>query len=399
MLEKFLLILIVLSWIYWLIATLLVFQFFGHRKATAIHSIPGTQQPYLPSISILKPVHGLDTQAYQNFLSFCHQDYPTYELLFGVDQIDDPSIPVIEQLQRDNPQCPIRLVLAGQGGPNRKANILQFLVEASRNDVMVVSDSDMRVTPDYLRRVVAPLSQEHVGLVTCPYRASLAQNLTAGLEALHMGVTFLPAVIVARHFISMRFAMGASIAVRRSDLEKIGGFSSVKDYLADDYEIAIRIANLGRQIVLSDYIMVSVLGATTFSDQWDREVRWSRCNRVNRPMEYPGYLLLFHLPMALALMVLSDASQLATHVLAVSLIFRWVTSWLISTRTRDLESQRWLIWLPVRDLLSVLVWFMGAFSHRVRWRGDTYLVSADGQMQPAGTWLPEWIRRRLGGNP
>jgi ceramide glucosyltransferase len=201
--------------------------------------------------------------------------------------------------------CSIRLVLAEPGGPNRKANILQFLVGAAHNDVMVISDSDMRVTPDYLQRVVAPLAQQQVGLVTCPYLGSHAINLNAGLEALHMGVTFLPGVIVARHFLDMRFAMGATIALRRQDLEKVGGFSTVKDYLADDYEIAVRIADLGRKVVLTDYIIVSVLGATTFSDQWDREVRWSRCNRVNRPLEYPGYLLLFHVPMALALLVVS----------------------------------------------------------------------------------------------
>jgi ceramide glucosyltransferase len=399
MLEKILLILIILSWIYWLIATLLVFHFFGQHKVTTKRPIPAVKPAYVPPISILKPVHGLDTEAFQNFLSFCHQDYPNYELLFGVDELDDPSVAVIEQLQRDNPKCSVRLMYAEPGGPNRKAQILQFLVEAAQNEVLVVSDSDMRVTPDYLRRVVAPLEQEQVGLVTCPYRGSFAHTLTAGLEALHMGVTFLPAVIVARRFLSMRFAMGATIVVRKADLNKVGGFASVRDYLADDYEIAIRIADTGKKIVLSDYIMVSVLGATTFADQWDREVRWSRCNRVNRPMEYPGYLLLFHVPMALALMVVSDASTLASQVLVTSLLFRWLTSWLIIARIGDIESQRWLIWLPVRDLLSVIVWFTGAFSHRVKWRGDTFLVSSDGRMFPTGSWLPEWLRRRFGGFP
>ena len=399
MLEKFLIILILLSWIYWLVATILVFSFFSHRKTQPQRSLLNPQRPYLPPISILKPVNGIDAEASQNFLSFCQQDYPNYELLFGVDQLDDPSVPLIEQLQRENPQCAIRLVLAEPGGPNRKANILQFLVDTAKNDVLVISDSDMRVTPDYLRRVVAPLAQEQIGMVTCPYHAALAQNFTAGLEALHMGVTFLPAVIVARHFLNMRFAMGATIAVRREDLKKAGGFASVKDYLADDYEIAIRIADLGRKIVLSDYILGSVLGSTTFWEEWSREVRWSRCNRVNRPLEYPGYLLLFHLPMALALFFITDASPIARDVLGFSLIFRWLTSWLITTRTSDIESRRWLIWLPLRDLLSVLVWFVGAFSHRVRWRGDNYLVSSDGRMQMAGSWVPEWIRRRLGGNP
>lgn len=399
MLEKFLLILILLSWIYWVVATTLVFHFFNTRKSKTLQSNAAIPDPSLPPISILKPVHNLDTEAHQNFLSFCNQDYPSYELLFGIDQPDDPSVPLIEQLKHDNPHCSVRLVLAEAGGPNRKANILQFLSKAAQNNIIVVSDSDMRVSPDYLRRVVAPLAQEQVGMVTCPYRGSMAVNLTAGLEALHMGVTFLPSVIVARHFIRMRFAMGATIAMRRTDLDKFGGFASVTDYLADDYEMAVRIADTGKKIVLSDYIMSSVLGKTTFSDQWSREVRWSRCNRVNRPMEYPGYLLLFHVPMALALMVVSDASHLASLVLVASLILRWLTAWLITTQTGDLESRRWLIWLPARDLLSVLVWFVGAFSRRVKWRGDSFVVSSDGRMSPAGTWIPKWLRSRFGGFP
>jgi ceramide glucosyltransferase len=399
MLEKLLLILIILSWAYWVVATILVFLFFTHRRTTIAPSTSQAASPYLPAISILKPVHGLDVEADQNFLTFCHQDYPDYELLFGVDQLDDPSVPLIEKLQRENPGCRIRLVLAEAGGPNRKANILQYLSEAAEHDVLVVSDSDMRVTSDYLRRVVAPLSQEQVGLVTCPYRGSRAFNLTAGLEALHMGVTFLPGVMVARHFLNMRFAMGATIVLRRQDLEKFGGFYSVKDYLADDYELAVRIADLGRKVVLSDYLMVSVLGATTFSEQWDREVRWSRCNRVNRPLEYPGYLLFFHVPMAVALLFITDASLFARQVFVACLLFRWLTSWLITTQTGDLESRRWLVWLPARDLLSVLVWFTGAFSRRVKWRGDTFIVSSDGRMAPAGSWIPEWLRRHFGGLP
>jgi ceramide glucosyltransferase len=399
MLEKFLLVLIILSWIYWIVAIILVFHFFTRQTNHFIQAPAEDTLPYQPPISILKPVHGLDTEAYQNFLSFCQQDYPNYEILFGVDQLDDPAVPLIEQLQREHPECAVRLVLAEPGGPNRKANILQSLTEVARHDVLVISDSDMRATSDYLRRVVAPLEQEQVGLVTCPYRGSRALNLTAGLESLHMGVTFLPGVMVARHFLNMRFAMGATIALRREDLKKIGGFSSVKDYLADDYEIAIRIADLGRKVILSDYVMVSVLGATTFSEQWDREVRWSRCNRVNRPMEYPGYLLLFHVPMALALLFFSDTSLFARQVFVACLLFRWFTSWLITTQTGDLESRRWLIWLPIRDLLSVLVWFTGAFSRRIKWRGDTFIVSSDGRMAPAGSWIPEWFRRHFGGLP
>ncbi|HCW52120.1 MAG TPA: ceramide glucosyltransferase [Clostridiales bacterium] len=368
-------VLVAASWIYWLTACWLTRAFF--RSPLPPRGKPG----FTPPVSVLKPVRGVDFEAYENFKSFCLQDYPEYEILFGVDEPDDPVVPVIHRLQRDHPELSIRLVVAKPMGANRKAAVLYQLTSAARHDILVISDSDMRVRPDYLRRVVAPLADRRVGLVTCPYIGEEAHSLPARLEALYMGVTFLPSVIVARRVLSMRFALGASLALRRTDLERIGGYAALVDYLAEDYQVGVRLSALGLKVHLSDYVMTSILGPTTFHEEWDREVRWARASRVSRPREYPGLILSFSTPLAGALAWLSGFSPAAVQALAVSLVLRWAVGWLVSGYTGDRVSRRSLVWLPVRDVLTALVWLAAGIGHHVVWRGEHYELERGGLMR------------------
>ncbi len=385
MLGTLLLLLIVAGWAYWLIALALVYEFFRHR--------PEPESGFTPPVSILKPIKGVDFQAYENLASFCRQDYPDYEVLFGVADAADPVVPIIEQLRRDFPERAIRLIVAEAFGANRKASLLERLAREAQHDILVVSDSDMRAKPDYLRCVVAPLAAEQVGLVTCPYLGEAALNLTAGLEALHMGATFLPSVVVARRAIAMRFAMGASVALRRRDLDALGGFGAVAGYLADDYQLGARMAASGRQVRMSNYIMACVLGATTFREQWEREVRWMRCAWVSRPLEYPGQLLFYSTPLAALLTVASGFEPLSLRILVASLLWRWLVAWLISLRTGDRQARRWLLWLPLRDLLSAAIWCVAALGRRIVWRGETFVLQPGGRMRPAAD-LPAAAGRR-----
>jgi ceramide glucosyltransferase len=374
MLETVLLIFVIISWVYWLVAWWMVRRLFR---------APELGDPdFLPPVSILKPVKGVDAQAYENFASFCCQDYHEFELLFGVSDPGDPVVAVIERLQHDFPRCKIRLICAPDIGANQKASLLSHLTEEAGYDVLVMSDSDMRVSPDYLQRVVPLLAKEGTGLVICPYRGEAAWTLTARLEALYMGVTFLPSVVVARRLFRINFAMGGTVVVRHRDLARIGGFASIVDYLADDYELGARIARLGLRVRLSDYVVVSVLGATTFQEQWQREVRWARCVRVSRSLEYLGLLLTFSTPLAAALVLASGLARTAWLVLCVSLLVRWLVAWLVSGHTDDRESQHWLFWLPMRDMLTALIWFTGLFGRRVTWRGEMYSLDPDGRIRP-----------------
>lgn len=338
---------------------------------------------FAPPVSILKPVCGLDAGAYDNFASFLRQDYPEYEVLFAVSDPDDPAVAVIDRLRRDVPEARVSLVVGvRQTFANPKVSSLAALTARAAFDVLVISDSDMRVGPDYLRRVVAPLARPEVGLVTCAYRGVAPATLTAKLEALHMGVTFLPEVIVARRFLDMQFALGATLALRRSDLAQIGGWQAVGDYLAEDSQLASRIAQTGKKVVLSDYLVDAYLGHTTWQEQWHREVRWARTNRVVRPKEYTGIILTFTVPLAVLLLPLDPLGLWSWLVVGGALVVRWTTAWLIAEATHNRSLCRYFAWLPLRDFLSALTWCAGAGGRHVVWRGQRYRLLADGRMKP-----------------
>lgn len=373
MIRTILILLVIASWVYWVVAFWFVRRFFSKSQ--------GIKPDFTPPVSILKPVKGVDNQAYQNFVSFCYQDYPEYEILFGVSDPDDPVIPVIEKLKNNFPQITISLIIVRTKWVNQKASILHGLASKARYKLFVVSDSDMKVTPDYLKKVVSPMADRKIGLVTCPYRGINPVTLTARLEAIYMGSTFLPSMMVARKFLDMRFAMGATVVIRETDLQRMGGFAAVAEYLADDYQLGLRITDLGLRVHLSDYIVSSVLGPTTFQEQWFREVRWAHCNRVSRPIEYPGIIITFSTPLSTLLLIFSDFSPLAWQFLVISLSLRWILTWLIFEYTQNQPIRKWLLWLPLRDMLSALVWCVGAIGKTVEWRGNFYSLTTDGRLE------------------
>jgi ceramide glucosyltransferase len=360
--------------IYWLVA------WWGVRWHFRVRHKP--DPAFTPPVSVLKPVRGVDDGAFENFASFCRQDYPEHELLLGVADATDPVIPVIQRLQARFPDHPIQLIIAAATGANRKASLLHHLAARARHDLLVVSDSDMRVTPDYLKRVTAPLASRHVGLVTCTYRGQGPSTVAGRLEALHMGVAFLPSAIVGNRLLRQKFATGATSALHRRELARIGGFAKLADWLADDYQLGARVGKLGLDVHLSDYVVPSILGDPTLRELWDREVRWSRCIRVSRPLQFPGLLLTMPTPMSLLLLIASGFSPLGWAALGVSLFVRWLAAWLITGYTGDLETRRWLPWLPIRDLMSFLVWCAGVVGRCVVWRGEKYFLCRDGRMRP-----------------
>jgi ceramide glucosyltransferase len=390
-LQLLLLLLVAVSWIYWLVAWWLTRRFFHHR--------PRAPAGYTPPVSLLKPVRGLDAQAFTNFTSFCQQHYPEYELLFGFADADDPGVGAVRQLQREHPDLTIRLVTGPVLGANRKASLLHHLVASAQYDILVISDSDMRVTPDYLRRVVAALKDPATGLVTCCYRGKNARTLPAGLEALYIGTCFLPSAIIANQVLKFGFAMGSTAALRRSDLARLGGFRAIAEYLADDYQLGARIAELGLRVHLSDYVVATVLGTTRFRELWHRETRWNRCARVSRPWCYLGMFITFGTPLALLYVLLSGFAPTGCGVLAVSVAVRWLVSALISISTGDVASRRWLLWLPVRDLLTSLVWLAGGLGRLIVWRGDRFILRSDGRMEPMPTTRADWLKELTAWRP
>lgn len=371
------LVLALAGWCFWLAAWWLAEAFFGRAPATG-----GSRAT--PGISVLKPLRGVDAEAVENFESFCRQDYPRYQLLFGAVDADDPVLPLVQQLQERHPDMDIQLHLLAEREGNPKAGLLHQLAGQARYDVLVTSDSDVRVPADFLRRIAAPLHDPSVGLVTFPYRGMSPVTFTARLEALHMSGTFLPWVLVGRSVLGMRFALGACLALRRTDLESIGGFAAVAPYLADDYQLGRRIARLGLRVHLSRTVVASVLGATSFREQWQREVRWARTTRVSRPLEYPALLITHTLPLALVYVALQGAGAASLAVLVLSLGLRLLVAGRVTALAGARDLLRWLPWLPVRDLLSAAVWLVGLAGTGVTWRGRGFRVGADGRLAGSG---------------
>lgn len=378
-----LIVLTVASWLFWLTAWLCTYEFFSAPQQVA--------EQFTPPVSLLKPIKGMEPDLYERLMTFVHQDYPEYEVLFGVLDADDSAMNVLSRLQREHPDR-VRVCVVDPVGLNNKVSILHGLATEARYSVMALSDSDMHVTPDYLRRVVSPLADPDVGLVTCPYIGEKPLTLTARLEALYMGATFLPLVMVARRYLKMRFSMGSTAVFRATELEAIGGFKALADYLADDYELAHQISALGVRVHLSDYVVHSMLGHTTFAEQWHREVRWQRCTRVSRPVEYPALLVTMSLPLALAVAISTGFSTLPAIVLGASLVLRLWVAREVTSYTADLASRRWLTLLPVRDLLTLAIWVAGGFGRSVRWRGERYSLTGDGKLAPASG---RGLRQRL----
>jgi ceramide glucosyltransferase len=330
---------------------------------------------FLPPISILKPLKGTDPEIYESFRSHCLQDYPEYEIIFGVSDPNDPAVESVKALQREFPDRRIQLVVSEKilGANVKVSNLAQMLTEA-RYDHLIVNDSDIRVEPDYLRRVTAPLANSQVGLVTCLYRGVPGATLGSRLEALGISTDFCASVLVARQLEGgIHFALGSTLAFRRVELDKIGGFTSFVDYLADDYELGKRIAGLGLTVNLSDVAVETYLPSYRLREFFAHQLRWARGIRDARAGGYLGLIFTFGLLWALLALMASGGAPWAFITLAITLLLRFAAALVVGRgvlQDRQILRDAWLI--PLRDLLAVAVWFASLGGHTVTWRGDRF---------------------------
>lgn len=344
----------------------------GERR-TARAAFHATQT--LPPVSILKPLKGIDPEIYESFRSHCLQDYPEYEIIFGVSDPGDPAVASVQQLQREFPDRAIRLVVCPEKlGPNVKVSNLEQMLTSARYEYLIVNDSDIRVEPDYLRRVTEPLGDSRVGMVTCLYRGSAAPTLGSRLESLGISTDFCAGVLVARQLEgSLRFGLGSTLAFRRADLGRLGGFKPIVDYLADDYELGRRIAGLGLQVRLSDVVVDTHLPAYDFRGFWSHQLRWARGVRDARAGGYVGLVTTFGLMWALLCVALSWPASWSWTVFAAVVLLRGIVAVAVGgsvLEDRQLPRNLWL--LPLRDLIAVAVWIASFAGHTVTWRGDRF---------------------------
>jgi len=345
----------------------------GLRFASARRN-PRAITSELPPVSILKPLKGADPEMYEALRSHCLQDYSDYEILCGVTASDDPAIPVVEQLIREFPQVNIQLLLCDKRlGANGKVSSLIQLTAAAKCEHLLVNDSDIRVEADYLRTVISELQQPDTGLVTCLYRGVPSATFASRVEAIGIGTDLMPGVLSA-DFVEggIHFGLGATLAMRKRDLEVIGGFEAIADYLADDYELGRRIAE-HKKVQLSTAVVETHLPAYDVSSFISHQLRWARTIRASRPGGYAGLLLTFTLPWALATVVLWP-SELSIALFAAALLARGVLAF-VSSRILLRENSVASLWLvPVRDLIAVAVWFGGLLSNTITWRGEKFIL-------------------------
>lgn len=370
-LELLLSLLLVASWAYWLTASVVLRRFLSAP-------VQPPSSAFIPAVSILKPFKGADHEAYACFASFCRQDYPDYEILFGAASPDDPGLAVVERLQEDFPTRSIRRIVTGDAEGNPKTAILERLAAEAHGEVLVAADSDIYAAPDIVGRLVAELADPAVGLASCLYRSRGATTLAARLLGLYLDGGFVPSAVLAYRLAGRRFAMGAAMAFRRSDLERIGGYGAFRDRLLDDYEIGSRIAALGREVRLAPAVVTHVLGAESFRGQWQRELRWNRGIRVARPADYAGLLVTQATPIACLLALASGFSRWGLAALGATLVLRAVVAHRAAGDLGGTSPRRNLLWLPVRDLLTAVAWSAGLAGRKVTWRGARYLVQGDG---------------------
>jgi ceramide glucosyltransferase len=328
-----------------------------------------------PPASILKPLKGTDPEMYESFRSHCLQDYSLYEIIFGISDPDDPAIELVERLKAEFPQRDIRMVHCSQNlGSNIKVSNLAQMLPHARYDYIIVNDSDIRVPPDYLRRVLAPLADRKIGLVTCPYRGVPNSTLGSRLESLGISTDFFPGVLVARNLEGMRFGLGSTLAFRQCDLRAIGGFQALVDYLADDYEIGRRIAALGMNIELSSVVVESLLPRYTIRSFFDHQLRWARTIKNARRWGYVGLGITFGVPWALLTLVLARGAVWAWMLLAVMLAMRWAVA-VYGGQTVLRDPQPGLLgWLLLRDIVALFVWLTSFTGDTVTWRGASYTL-------------------------
>ncbi len=331
---------------------------------------------HTPPASILKPVRGLDREAYENFASFCQQDYPEYEILFCVLEPDDPAVPVIEKLQAEFPDRRIRLLVGAPAiGASGKVNKLCRLVEEASYDLLVISDSDVRVEPNYLREVAAPFADPKVGAVTVFFRSLIGGSLGATLDAAGSAVEFAASALLAQRLESIHFTLGATMATTKRRLAEIGGFETLANRYVDDYELGNRIAQQGYRVELARTPVYMVYPRESLLQFLRHELRWTIGLRNARPGGHAAIGFTFGLPWTILAVLAAPSTVVAALYVLAYLVLRsavYLTVGVWGLQDAVVKRNWWLA--PLRDLANFGVWVASFFINRICWRGLDFRV-------------------------
>jgi ceramide glucosyltransferase len=348
------------------------------------------QIPFTPNVTILKPVKGMDQRMYAGLASHCRQHYAgNFEIVFGVSAMDDPAVREIERLRAEFPECAIRLVECRErlGTSGKVSNLVQMLREAQYEHILI-NDSDIRVSPQYLTRVMECFADPQVGMVTAPYIGRTAESgrertIWSRLEALGISTDFLPGVLTARRLEDgIRFGLGSTLATTRTILAKAGGLEPLTEYLADDYEMGARIATLGMKVELVWEVVETTVPAYSFHGFKDHQMRWARSTRDSRKWGYVGLGITYAVPWAVMTVIASGFALWSFSLLSIVLLARVAVALSVGVGVlRDTQVMRDLWLLPVRDFLGLAFWVWSFAGDTVVWRGELFALR-DGRIHP-----------------
>jgi ceramide glucosyltransferase len=357
--------------VYYLVAIIAAVRFFRGERARRLPE-------FTPPVSLLKPVHGVDFASRINFESFCRQNYPEYEILFCVNDMEDPAVPLLRQAIQDFPECSFRILAnAPKIGSNQKVNNLVLLAREAKHEIIVQSDGDVRVSPDYLKNVVAAFSDKSVGVVSCFYRGVAEKNFWAEVEAVGAASDFFAGALVANLPGRVTFALGASVATTKTWLAKIGGYEALADLLADDYEIGNRVHKAGGKVLLSREAVWTMYPAQTLKSFGEHQVRWARTVRLVRPASFFGLVVTHGLPWAVLAAAVAPSVWVGAGFLGAYLVLRLLMAWVVGVWGVGDEVLRKKLWLvPLRDAIHFAVWVAGFVSNRVTWGGVEYAIES-----------------------
>ncbi len=374
-------IIIILGSFYALFSLACVLDFFRNPGPDKGMPVPNAE---LPAVSVLKPIKGIDPSAAESLSGFCLQDYPCFEVLFGFRDPDDLAIPLAMAAAAAAPGKARVVVKGGGSGTNQKVLNLQALAGESSYPMLALSDSDMVVDKDYLRRIVAEFqSGGKTGMVTSLYKISSPESIGSALESLSIALDFIPSVLVARRLEGVTFGLGASILVSKEALRDIGGFGALRDYLADDYQLGFRLWKKGYTNIISRHVIENRVGPMSVASHLAHQLRWARTYKASRPGGFFGYGITHIFAFALLFFcVRPTAGSAVTAGLVLAL--RYAIALVLYRKV--INTKKWLRWLfliPLKDILGFLVWLWSFAGSRVRWRGTCYRVTRDGKMVQA----------------
>ena len=378
-LRWFLLLVALAPFGYYVLAIMAARQFFRRP-------IPSSEN-FHPPVSILKPVRGLDREAYENYVSFCRQEYPEFEIIFGVTEEDDPVLPVIRQLTKDFPHCQIRTLVGAEPlGTGDKVNKLCRMVREAKYDILIISDSDIRVAPGYIHAVVAPFSDAKVGAVTCLYRGISDGSLASDIEALGNTSDFDAGVLSAWKLGGVGgvdFALGATMATTKKHLAEIGGFEPLVDHFSDDYELGNRISKLGYRVELTTFPVFTVFPKQTLYQCFRHQVRWLLTMKHSQPWGHFSLIFTYGLPWAILAALIAPSWAIAAFYLGGYVALRAAMAWTVGVWGVGDPLLRRKIWLvPFRDAFAFAVWLASFVTRRIEWRGVEYYIR-DKRLVPA----------------